>query len=84
MSNAIDLSQAAYESYLERELRSDHAGETGAVYIYKGIIAVAKYRKDQELMNFAKHHDATEADHLHLIEMELEKKFRSRLLVPCA
>lgn len=82
MNNAIDLSQPAYESYLERELRSDHAGETGAVYIYKGITSVAKYRKDIELINFAKHHGATEADHLQLIELVLEKKFRSRLLVP--
>ena len=27
--------------FLERELRSDHAGETGAVWIYRGIAAVA-------------------------------------------
>jgi ubiquinone biosynthesis monooxygenase Coq7 len=82
MSNAVDLSQPAYEAYLERELRSDHAGETGAVYIYKGIIAVAKLRKDQELISFANHHGATEAEHLQLIEMVLEKKYRSHLLVP--
>ncbi|MEN9996613.1 MAG: Ubiquinone biosynthesis protein [Pseudomonadota bacterium] len=30
--------------HLQRELRSDHAGETGAVYIYKGIVAVATWR----------------------------------------
>jgi ubiquinone biosynthesis monooxygenase Coq7 len=82
MSNAVDLSQPAYEAYLERELRSDHAGETGAVYIYKGIIAVAKLRKDQELISFANHHGATEAEHLQLIEMVLEKKYHSHLLVP--
>ena len=33
-----------------RELRSDHAGETGAVYIYKGISAVAQWRQDAELL----------------------------------
>ena len=82
MSNAIDLSQPAYEAYLERELRSDHAGETGAVYIYKGIIAVAKYRKDTELIHFAKHHGDTETEHLQLIELVLEKKYRSHLLGP--
>jgi ubiquinone biosynthesis monooxygenase Coq7 len=82
MSNTIDLSQATYEAYLERELRSDHAGETGAVYIYKGIIAVAKLRKDNELINFAEHHGATETEHLQLIEMVLEKKYRSHLLGP--
>jgi ubiquinone biosynthesis monooxygenase Coq7 len=82
MSNAIDLSQPAYEAYLERELRSDHAGETGAVYIYKGIIAVAKYLKDTELIHFAKHHGDTETEHLQLIERVLEKKYRSHLLGP--
>lgn len=41
-------------SHLVRELRSDHAGETGAVYIYKGIEAVAQWRGDVELLNFAK------------------------------
>ena len=39
--------------HLQRELRSDHAGETGAVYIYKGIVAVATWRKDEELLSFA-------------------------------
>ena len=82
MSNVIDLGQPTDEVYLERELRSDHAGEMGAVYIYKGIIAVAKYRKDKELIHFAKHHGDTETEHLQLIELVLEKKYRSRLLGP--
>lgn len=82
MSNAIQFDQPAYVTHIERELRSDHAGETGAVYIYKGIIAVSKYRKDTELINFAKNHGATEAEHLQLIESVLEKKYRSRLLGP--
>jgi ubiquinone biosynthesis monooxygenase Coq7 len=67
---------------LKQELRSDHAGETGAVYIYKGIIAVATLLKNQELIRFAKKHGATEAEHLQLIEAVLEKKYRSRLLGP--
>ncbi|MBU3629357.1 demethoxyubiquinone hydroxylase family protein [Polynucleobacter sp. AP-Reno-20A-A9] len=71
-----------YSKYLERELRSDHAGETGAVYIYKGIIAVATFRKEQELVDFARHHGATEAEHLQLIESVLQKRYRSHLLVP--
>jgi ubiquinone biosynthesis monooxygenase Coq7 len=82
MSNAIDLIQPTFQPYIERELRSDHAGETGAVYIYKGIIAVAKFRKDKELINFAMHHGATETEHLELIELVLEKKYRSHLLGP--
>lgn len=82
MSALIELGIAPYSEYLEQELRSDHAGETGAVYIYKGIIAIATLFKDQELICFAKEHGATEAEHLLLIEAVLEKKYRSRLLGP--
>lgn len=81
MSSLIERSHASYSLYVERELRSDHAGETGAIYIYKGIIAVAKLRKDQELISFAEHHEATEAEHLRLIESIFEVNYRSRLLV---
>jgi ubiquinone biosynthesis monooxygenase Coq7 len=68
--------------YLLQELRSDHAGETGAVYIYKGIQAVAQWRGDLELMAFAKAHGATEADHLTEVENWLPVSQRSRLLGP--
>lgn len=82
MSAFIKHDQTKYSVYIERELRSDHAGETGAVSIYKGIIAIASLFNDQELMSFAMHHGATEADHLQLIESVLEPKYRSRLLGP--
>jgi demethoxyubiquinone hydroxylase (CLK1/Coq7/Cat5 family) len=39
--------------HLLRELRSDHAGETGAVSIYRGIVAVARLRGYPELISFA-------------------------------
>jgi hypothetical protein len=68
--------------HLLRELRSDHAGETGAVYIYKGIVAVATWRKDEELLSFAKRHCITEADHLRQIEEWLPIQQRSWLLGP--
>ena len=38
---------------LLEDLRSDHAGEAGAVMIYKGILAITK---DQELKSFALAH----------------------------
>ena len=82
MSTALEQSQSPYSAYIEQELRSDHAGETGAVYIYKGIIAIATLRKDQELIRFAKNHGSTEAEHLQLMESVLEKKYRSLLLGP--
>jgi ubiquinone biosynthesis monooxygenase Coq7 len=68
--------------HLQRELRSDHAGETGAVYIYKGIVAIAKWRGDEELLSFAKAHGVTEADHLKQIEHWLPSAQRSWLLGP--
>ena len=69
-------------NHLQRELRSDHAGETGAVYIYKGIAAVAQWRDDAEMLSFAKAHGATEADHLSEVEQWLPASQRSLLLGP--
>ena len=69
-------------NHLQRELRSDHAGETGAVYIYKGIVAVAQWRVDAEMLSFAKAHGATEADHLTEVEQWLPASQRSLLLGP--
>lgn len=69
-------------NHLQRELRSDHAGETGAVYIYKGIVAVAQLRGDAEMLSFAKAHGATEADHLTELERWLPASQRNLLLGP--
>lgn len=68
--------------YLERELRSDHAGETGAVAIYQGISTIAAWRGDAELLEFAYQHGQTEAEHLRLIEAWFPPARRSRLLGP--
>jgi len=68
--------------YLERELRSDHAGETGAVAIYQGIATIAAWRGDAELLEFAFQHGQTEAEHLRLIEAWFPPARRSRLLGP--
>jgi 3-demethoxyubiquinol 3-hydroxylase len=69
------------------ELRSDHAGETGAVWIYRGILAVtwlvsSVVRRDPSLRAFAQRHLATEQEHLRLITPLLRWPQRSRLLVP--
>ena len=72
--------QAALSTHMLRELRSDHAGETGAVMIYRGLAAVATWRRDAELLSFAKRHGATELEHLQLVETWLAPAHRSRLL----
>ena len=65
-----------------RKLRSDHASKTGAVFIFKGITAVARWREDAELRAFAREHGDTRAEHLRLVEEWLPYSRRSRLLVP--
>ena len=50
------------------DLRTDHAGETGAVNIYKGILFVSK---NKEIIKFAQSHLKTEKKHLELIEQIL-------------
>ena len=62
---------------LESFLRSDHAGEVGAVYIYKGILSIAK---DPALVEFSKRHLETEKEHLRKIEEVLPVGKRSKLV----
>ena len=62
---------------LESFLRSDHAGEVGAVYIYKGILSIAK---DPALVEFSTRHLETEKEHLRKIEEVLPVSKRSKLV----
>ena len=64
-------------SLLESFLRSDHAGEVGAVYIYKGILSIAR---DPTLVEFSKRHLETEKEHLQKIEKVLPASKRSKLV----
>jgi ubiquinone biosynthesis monooxygenase Coq7 len=64
-------------AWLVGELRSDHAGETGAVRIYDGILAVSR---NPAVRDFATRHRATEQGHLDLLEGLLPPADRSRLL----
>lgn len=59
------------------DLRTDHAGETGAVQIYRGILAVSR---DPALRAFAERHRRTERDHLRHIATWLPADERSALL----
>ena len=63
---------------LQGDLRSDHAGETGAVWIYRGILALSR---DAELRAFAREHLATEERHLAFFENWLPNDIKSRLLL---
>ena len=59
------------------DLRTDHAGETGAVRIYQGVLSFAR---DPALRAFAQRHLATEQAHLRHIDAWLAPADRSRLL----
>jgi ubiquinone biosynthesis monooxygenase Coq7 len=62
---------------LRGDLRSDHAGETGAVMIYRGVLAGSRNPRVRE---FAAAHLVTEQRHLDIIEQLLPPGERSLLL----
>ena len=59
------------------DLRTDHAGEVGAVCIYQGVL---RFARDPALRSFAEHHLLTEQKHLCLISAWLPSSQHSRLL----
>jgi len=63
--------------WLIRDLRSNHAGEAGAVAIYRGILAVSN---NAEVRSLAEAHLKTERQHLELIESVFPPEARSSLL----
>ncbi|MEJ2534686.1 MAG: demethoxyubiquinone hydroxylase family protein [Gammaproteobacteria bacterium] len=60
---------------LVRDLRSDHAGEIGAVEIYRGILAVSRH---PAVRDFARHHEATEREHRAFFDRWLPPRARTR------
>jgi 3-demethoxyubiquinol 3-hydroxylase len=62
---------------LRRDLRSDHAGETGAVFIYRGIL---QHTDCPEVIRFARAHLATETEHLNILDTWLPRSCQSRML----
>jgi len=66
--------------WLLAELASDHAGETGAVYIYRGAQAALGVRGDDTARAFVRQHLATEAQHLEYFDALLAQQHRSSLL----
>ena len=59
-------------------LRSDHAGETGAVWIYRMMLAL---QRDRRLRPLLEEHAAQERQHLDAFNALLPWRHRSRLLV---
>ena len=76
-ASALSTETSPWPVSIIKELRSDHAGEVGAVEIYRGMLAVSR---NPELRAFAAHHLATEQAHLLIIESHLPNAYHSRLL----
>ena len=76
-NDAIPNLRETKPQWLVADLRSDHAGETGAIWIYQGILSTTN---EDAVKEFAQHHLATELRHLEKIESFLDKKDRSVLL----
>lgn len=67
----------ALPAKVEADLRTDHAGETGAVCTYHGVL---RFTKDPGVRDFAQRQLATERDHLRQIEEWLPRQNRSARL----
>jgi len=72
----VDFPAVTVPGMLE-DLRSDHAGEAGAVMIYRGILARSR---DPAVRRFASEHLKTEQKHLKIMEGLVPGEARSLLL----
>ena len=77
LDDKISESNFKLPPWLVGEIRSDHAGETGAIWIYRGVLATTR---DAEVRDFAERHIQTEMKHLELLEGWLAESERSSLL----
>ena len=73
--NAVGLK---VPKFMIKWMRSNHAGETGAVWIYKGAGCIFWNKK---IFKMSKEHILTETDHLILMENLLKSDEKSKLLL---
>jgi ubiquinone biosynthesis monooxygenase Coq7 len=81
MHKLTAISNIRYSHSICAELRASHAGETGAVWIYRGILLVNWFRRDRSIEKFAQHHLSTEKDHLMCFENLIHRFRGSGLLL---
>lgn len=70
------FSENQFSKRFIRDLRSDHAGETGAVWIYLGVLRIAR---DPDVLCFARQHLEAERRHLGFFQCWLPKKHHSMM-----
>merc|ERR1719480_426539 len=71
---AILAQRRDWPKWLTREMRSNHAGETGAVSIYRGGMDAARRRDDAGLIAFVAEHQEHEEEHLRFMDAVVEKR----------
>lgn len=83
---AYEKSNATWH-WLDRELSSNLAGETGAVYIYKGALTALKWKswasenhRREEALQFCEEHMKNEAQHLRMFTNIVHYTKQTRLL----
>ena len=81
MHKLTAINNIRYSHSVCAELRASHAGETGAVWIYRGILLVNCFRRDRTIEKFAQHHLATEKNHLIRFENLIHRFRGSGLLL---
>ncbi|CAJ1946358.1 unnamed protein product [Cylindrotheca closterium] len=75
------LKPSANWHWLDKELSSNFAGETGAVHIYKGALAALSIRPiNDDVLEFCQSHMANEASHLQMFEYIVPDGKRTKLL----
>jgi ubiquinone biosynthesis monooxygenase Coq7 len=76
----LDVKTRPLDSVIKCELRASHAGEFGAVWIYRGALAANRIRNDRSISEFASRHLNTERAHLLGFEQNIEY-FRGSILL---
>ena len=76
----FDMPSTPLPHGVRAELRASHAGEMGAVWIYRGVLMANVFRRDTDIARFAAHHLETEKRHLAGFENRLHF-FRGSVLL---
>ena len=76
-STGIEVASNHRAAWLTASLRTDHAGEYGAVWLYRGILWVSR---DPLVIQFAKQHLETETTHLERMAALLDERDVTALL----
>lgn len=75
------LKISSHWHWLDRELSSNLAGETGAVYIYKGALAALSIRPiNDDVLEFCESHMANESSHLQMFQYIVPDGKHTKLL----